>query len=40
MLSYALFLESKIEKANDNAKLDKVWGGGVELDLRKFLHSC
>ena len=28
MLSNTLFLESKIEKANDDAKLDKVRGGG------------
>ena len=37
MLSNTLFVESKIEKANDKVKLDKVRGGGVELELR---NSC
>ena len=35
MLSNTLFLESKIEKTNDNAKLDKV-GKGIELNWGSF----
>ena len=36
ILSNAVFLESKSEKKNDNAKVDEV-GGTVELKLRDIL---